>query len=181
MPRLLEVPAMNSIRSTESPTTQPSPVDDVSRTKSILVAEDDDEMRNLLVQALNDEGYLARGCRDGIELINQFDDYVAHRVPLPFALIISDIRMPWLTGLDVLQEFRKYVGFPRMILITAFGDSDTHQRARELGAAALLDKPFAVSQLIQLVEQVLHTPIPSPAHPPRKTDTASGGGMEHEG
>ena len=71
--------------------------------------------------------------------------------PLDYDLILSDLRMPALTGLEVL-EFLHDLPHPPFICMTAFGDPQTHETARKLGAAATIDKPFDLDELIELVQ-----------------------------
>ena len=73
------------------------------------------------------------------------------------ALIISDIRMPGFTGMEVLEETSRKEAFPPMILITAFGDEKTHALADELGVAAMFDKPFDMDDLLAKVRELLQT------------------------
>jgi DNA-binding response OmpR family regulator len=63
--------------------------------------------------------------------------------------------MPGVTGLEVLEGTREYKEFPPMILITAFGDEETHDQARRLGAAAIFDKPFDIDELLAKVREIL--------------------------
>jgi CheY-like chemotaxis protein len=72
-----------------------------------------------------------------------------------FDLIISDIRMPAHSGLEILEAGPQLKGFPPMILITAFGSELTHARARRFGAVAVFDKPFDVNDLLVKVREVL--------------------------
>lgn len=62
-------------------------------------------------------------------------------------VIIMDIRMPSRTGLEVLADLRKYDCHVPVVLITAFGARDVHEKARQLGAVAVFDKPFDVDDL----------------------------------
>jgi two-component system, response regulator, stage 0 sporulation protein F len=125
----------------------------------VLVAEDDDAMRHLLSKVLYADGYAAVECRDGIDLFGRLEAFVGRRATLDFDAIISDIVMPGLTGLDILEALHSRNGFPPMILITAFGDKGIHGRARKAGAAAVLDKPFGFDELLaKLHEIVPHQP-----------------------
>jgi len=123
--------------------------------RRILVAEDDKEMRTLLVQSLKREGYEVMECPDGLELMETLTAAATDGEMLNLSLIVSDIRMPWITGLDVLRGMRDYVGYPPVILITAFGDEETHEEALSLGAAAVFDKPFDVELLLDKVRDFL--------------------------
>ena len=130
----------------------------------VLLAEDDSEMRALLAMALVKSGYDVVECSDGIGMLTHL---AAFLLPDEFAgepvnLIISDIRMPGVTGMEVLEGKPQNRDFPPMILITAFGDAETHALANQYGAAAIFDKPFDVDLLMEKVKEVLsgtHVPI----------------------
>jgi len=116
--------------------------------RRVLVAEDDKGMRELLIKVLGADGYAAVECRDGIELFGHLEAFVGRRASLDFDVIISDILMPGPTGLEILEALHDRMGFPPMILITAFGDKGTHARAEKAGVAAVLDKPFEIDELL---------------------------------
>jgi CheY-like chemotaxis protein len=122
----------------------------------VLVADDVAEMRTLLVQALQAAGYRTGECRDGWDLLKQLKSYV---LPMPreetVDLVISDIRMPGLTGLEVLEGTECSADFPPVILITAFGDEQTHRLAVAGGAAAILDKPFDIDELVRTAQRIV--------------------------
>lgn len=125
-----------------------------SRPVRILLAEDDDEMRKLLVWCLRDHGYEVAEARDGIELCKQLAPQLAHAGAGGYDLVISDIRMPGTSGLQVLEGLQALAELPPMILITAFGDEATHGKVRDLGSA-VLDKPFELDDLLTLVAETL--------------------------
>jgi len=124
----------------------------------ILLAEDDTALRELLAESLRADGHDVVEAIDGGELIRaarsveavQF--YTRHE---PFDLVITDVRMPGVTGFDVLRYLAAAECPAPVIVITAFGDPDTHARALALGAAAVLDKPFDFEALRSVVLQVL--------------------------
>ncbi len=120
----------------------------------LLLAEDNTEMRKLLAWALRKQGYTVIECADGLCILRKLgltdEDQSDH-----FDLIISDIRMPGVTGLEVLEGKRIFNELPPMILITAFPDKDTLNQAEKLGAAAVLAKPFDVDELLAHVKRVL--------------------------
>ena len=131
-----------------------------SARRRILLGEDDADMRKLLAEALHEKGYQVVQCADGASVLNKLSSVlmepgVATKDPEPFDLIISDIRMPGITGLTILDGVRLFDGFPPMILITAFGDEETHAEARRQGAAAMFDKPFDVDELLDKVEELV--------------------------
>ena len=85
-----------------------------ARPQRILIAEDHDQFRRLLVESFRAEGYEVAECRNGMELIGLLHCLEEPARPNDFDLIISDIRMPGVTGLSVLaglQEFEeRYTG-----------------------------------------------------------------------
>lgn len=124
--------------------------------RSILLAEDDREMRKMLADALRRAGYKVLECPDGLQLLNQIGAVLfLHEEGEPIDLIISDVRMPGASGQEVLEQLHNCQGFPPMILITAFGDELAHAKAEWFGAAAMFDKPFDVDKLIDKVGELL--------------------------
>ncbi len=68
--------------------------------------------------------------------------HVAHAMESPLILILSDINMPGMTGLEMLPKLKALRPEVPVIMITAYGDADTKRRAIELGADGLLTKPI---------------------------------------
>ncbi|MHB8973711.1 MAG: response regulator [Pirellulaceae bacterium] len=125
----------------------------------VLLGEDDADMRAVLAEALRQNGYRVVECEDGLSVLNELSSLltsteVTGKDAEPFDLIISDIRMPGITGLTILDGVRLFDGFPPMILITAFGDAVVHTEAKWKGAAAIFDKPFDVDELMRKVEEL---------------------------
>ena len=123
----------------------------------VLLAEDDDEMRSLLAMTLRKSGYEVVECADGIGMLTYLAAFLLPNefMKEPLDLIISDIRMPGVTGMEVLEGKPQNHNFPPMILITAFGDAETHALARQFGAAAIFDKPFDLDVLLEKIKVVL--------------------------
>ncbi len=133
-----------------------STVSDVSSAKAasrILLAEDDFEMRKLLAWSLRNQGYSVIECMDGMCLLRKLG--FAGEKHEHVDLIISDIRMPGVTGLEVLEANRKFDELPPIILITAFPDKKTIADAERLGAAAILAKPFDIDDLLSHVRKIV--------------------------
>lgn len=126
------------------------------RCARLLLAEDDPELRHLLATVLRRDGHHVTEARSGVELL----DWVAaeldeHGSLDRFDLIISDIRLPGFSGLDMLASLRTAECPVPVVLITAFGDETTHAQAERLGAAAMFDKPFDVDDLRTTVAHVI--------------------------
>jgi DNA-binding response OmpR family regulator len=116
------------------------------RAARVLLAEDDQAFRALMASVLRGSGYEVLEAADGIELL----DHVAFglmrgEANRTFDLLVADIRMPGHTGLEILNGMRSVSLAVPVILITAFGDAETHKTAYELGAR-VLDKPFDLSE-----------------------------------
>lgn len=129
----------------------------------VLLAEDDEEMRTLLSQALRGCGYVVAECANGIQLVDHLQPLIESQDSVAYDLIISDIRMPGVTGMEVVAGLAKQEQCPPIILITAFGEAQTHSRAHALGVRWVLDKPFDMEELLDAVRHVIE---PSPKEEP---------------
>jgi DNA-binding response OmpR family regulator len=113
----------------------------------ILVAEDDSDMRRLVVEALRRDGYDVISVKDGgrllVTLAHEFVDESGTGLA---DLLVSDVRMPVCSGLQILEQLRAARWRTPVILMTAFGDSFMREHALELGAV-LFDKPFDLDDL----------------------------------
>jgi DNA-binding NtrC family response regulator len=116
----------------------------------VLLAEDDNDMRRLLVCTLRRAHCEVIEARNGLQLTEQIERSRQQDAP-SVDLIISDIRMPGCSGLDVLGALRRSDAATPVILITGFGDSETHAQAHRLGALAVFNKPFDMDDLHTLV------------------------------
>jgi CheY-like chemotaxis protein len=122
-------------------------------TMNIILAEDDYEFRSLLAAVLRGDGHSVTECPDGSSLL----DCLATSSPAEkpsCELVISDVRMPDLTALEILERLHPRQGRPVWILMTAFGERQVHAEAKKLGVAATLDKPFEIDDLRDKVREV---------------------------
>lgn len=127
------------------------PVQIAPRPIRILLAEDDPEMRRLLVLALEDRGFVVEALGCGARLLERLFTAVDAGADLP-DIVVSDLNMPGATGLEALEQVRDRCWATAFILVTAFATGSLERRARDLGAAVLA-KPFALRDLRNLVEQ----------------------------
>jgi DNA-binding NtrC family response regulator len=116
---------------------------------SVLIVEDDALMRSFLATILKEDGYRiieAANGREGLKKLESAD----------FDLVITDLRMPELSGLDLMKEARKEKTEMRWIVITAFGSISSAVEAMKAGAADYLTKPFRdPEELRHVVRRVL--------------------------
>lgn len=114
----------------------------------LLIVEDDEEMRDLLAEALIEEGYRAESVPDGAQALIRLRNET-------FSAIVLDQRMPGLSGLDILPGVKMICPDTPVILITAFGDDNTRGEAMDKGASACLLKPFPMAELFRAVRNAL--------------------------
>jgi DNA-binding response OmpR family regulator len=113
---------------------------------SALVAEDDPELRRLIVRALSRDGFVVSEARDGHELIEIAHSMVREDQCSP-ALVITDVRMPGRDGLSALGELKLTLVNAVILVITAFPDEAVLAAARGVGAIGVLHKPFPLEVL----------------------------------
>jgi DNA-binding response OmpR family regulator len=135
------------------------------RPPRVLLAEDDAELRRFLATTLRRDGYEVIEAKNGDELLSLIGSQILSPLDRPaIDLVVSDIRMPGQSGLRVLASLRRADWGTPVVLITAFGDRETHEEARRLGAVAVFDKPFDIDDLRTVVMNVI-----GPATPPKAT------------
>ncbi len=114
-----------------------------------LVVDDDAESRDLLCEVLEANGYgdvVAVG--DGLaarEVLKQDGGR---------SIIIADLHMPNESGLDLLRNLRKQHSEYKIVLMSSFISATERKLAEDLGASALLDKPFRLSDLLQVISEL---------------------------
>lgn len=112
----------------------------------ILIVEDEDMIREGISDYLTDCGYETIQAADGLEALEQFSN---HQV----ALVLLDIQMPKLNGLEVLSEIRKSSQVP-VLMLTAFQDEEYKMSAFAAFADGYLEKPFSLSLLKVRVDAI---------------------------
>ena len=129
--------------------------EDVSRPARIAVAEDDREMRSLVAEALRRDGHDVTELVDGATLLVRIARQYRIKAPAEkLDLVVSDVRMPVISGLAILRGLRDAHCATPVILMTAFGDDATRREAQALDAV-LFDKPFKLAVLRQAVRDLL--------------------------
>lgn len=115
---------------------------------TILVVEDNESMARMLYQTLSSEGYKVMLCTDtpqGVDKIqNEYID-----------LVLTDLRLPSGTGIDILSSVREQSPFTPVIIMTAFGRFEDAVRAVKEGAYDFITKPFDPDHLLLLIKRAL--------------------------
>jgi CheY-like chemotaxis protein len=116
----------------------------------VLLVEDEDQLRRVMKDLLEREGYTVVEARDGVQALDQVDRFAPD-------VIILDLNLPGLDGYGVLTQLRSRPttrAIPVMVL-TAKGDEDNEVRVFELGADDFITKPFRARALSARLEAVL--------------------------
>lgn len=121
----------------------------------VLIAEDDDEFRRLLASAFAEAGFAVSECPDGSRLFTTTVGSILDGTKPKIDLIVSDVRMPGYTGMEFLSRLHDFRWNIPVILITAFGDGETHAKALRMGAFTVVDKPFEIGLLVQIARLAL--------------------------
>lgn len=117
--------------------------------RTVLVVEDDPGMRSLLATVLSEEGYRVETARDGTEGLSKLRSVEPD-------LVITDLRMPGLSGIDLMREGRRLGSESRWIVITAYGSIAGAVEAMREGASDYLTKPLQSPEELRLsVRRVL--------------------------
>lgn len=118
----------------------------------ILIAEDEKDIRDLIMLTLQFSGFEVVSARDGAEAVELAPT-------AKFDLIMMDVRMPRMTGYEACREIKKMDGMDQVpvIFLSAKGQETEVQEGIEAGAVAYVLKPFAPDQLIRKINEVLNS------------------------
>jgi two-component system response regulator FlrC len=120
------------------------PSENGDESERILVVDDDPSMRTALMETVKRLGYSVQGAVDGIDAI---DRMVRFR---PW-LVLTDLRMPRLNGLELIKEVKARAPHATIVLMTAYGAIETAVEAMKLGASEYLLKPFSMDLLERVI------------------------------
>jgi len=117
-------------------------------TANILIVEDDPKMRNSLKEIMGREGYLTDSAETGEEaLLKMRQTY--------YDLVITDLRLPGIDGMEVLRTVQKAVLDTSVVIITAYASVDNAVEAMKEGAEDYIAKPFNIDEIRLVVKKVL--------------------------
>lgn len=119
--------------------------------KSILIVDDEIHVREGLSELLQQEGFHVETAGNGKEAL-------ALSVNKKFDLMISDIKMPEMDGMQLLDNVQKANPDIRVIMVTAFGDVQTYLKAMQLGAHEYINKPIKLPELKRVIATIMDEP-----------------------
>ncbi len=116
--------------------------------QKVLIVDDDAESRDLLREVLEANGYIVEVFEDGAAARQAISRDAEYRI------VIADLRMPEESGLELLRNLRQQNFKHDMILMSSFISGSEKKLAEDFGAHALLEKPFRLSELVQIVAEL---------------------------
>jgi DNA-binding NtrC family response regulator len=120
----------------------------MTNAERLLIVDDDQSMRAALYESLSSCGYEVETAENGADALVKFKEG-------QFAVVVTDMRMPKMSGMDVLRGVKKISPKTPVILITAYGTVNTAVEAMKEGAAEFIMKPFSLDDLEFAVKNVL--------------------------
>jgi two-component system, OmpR family, alkaline phosphatase synthesis response regulator PhoP len=118
------------------------------KTNKILIVDDEKNIRMTIRQSLMDMDVDCDTAINGEEALSKLKD-------TDFGLVLLDLRLPGMDGMDVLQKLREDRPDIRVVIITAHGTIDSAVDAMKLGAVDFIQKPFSPEEIRELVSQVI--------------------------
>ncbi len=117
-------------------------------TAKVLVIEDDEVLRQLLIDVLSDQTYVVEATETGEEGLSAMEQDV-------FDIVLLDINLPGMDGMDVLRLAPARQPDAQVVMMTAFGTVDTAVEAMKQGAFDYINKPFSTDELILTIRRAL--------------------------
>jgi DNA-binding NtrC family response regulator len=114
----------------------------------IILIEDEEIMRVSLEDSLSSDGYIVHAYEKGIDSVNAFKKN-------EFSLVITDVRLPDITGFDILKAIIKIDDSVPVIMMTAFGTIKDAVEAMKFGAFDYITKPFSLEEFMSIVKKSL--------------------------
>lgn len=118
----------------------------------ILVVDDDKDLCNLISDIMKEDGYRVSKAYDADAAINKI---IKNKIDI----LIIDNKLSGSSGISVIERSKHLNPAMRAIMISAYGNTSTKLRARDLGVYDFLDKPFDINILLRRVSDLVFTPI----------------------
>lgn len=115
--------------------------------QKLLIVDDQKGIRRLLTEVFSDYCSEIESCGDGVKALEVIPEFKPD-------LIIMDVKMPGMSGIDVLKKLRESGNASRVILMTAYGDQFFMNQAEALGIARFIIKPFDLNELKKQVGEI---------------------------
>lgn len=130
-----------------------APMEDPAGKKSILIVDDEAPFRFASGVALRRKGYRVTEAGDGKQALEKVLE--ARERSDPFHLVVTDIRMPEMSGLELIDALKRYEVAVPVCAITCFGDKELVCELSRKGCRDYLEKPFEPEELVEQIETIL--------------------------
>lgn len=124
----------------------------------VLVVDDDDAVRSIIVRELEQERFEVQGASDGEAAINLVR--AVQEEEEKFDVILLDIKMPKADGFEVLKYVKRVTPETKVIMVTAYADTRNAIEALRLGASDFVSKPFDFDEILASIRHVLDGATP---------------------
>lgn len=114
----------------------------------LLIVDDQKGIRTLLTEVFEASGHATNACGTGLQALETIPAFQPD-------LVIMDVKMPGMSGIDVLKRLRELAHPCQVILMTAYGEQHYVDQASDLGVARFITKPFDLNELKKQVEALL--------------------------
>ena len=116
---------------------------------TVLVIDDQPGIRRLMAEVLQEDGYNVAIAANGYEALQKVKEITPQ-------LILMDMKMPGMDGLETFRELKKLGKAERVIMMTAYGELELVKEAMSLGAYKYITKPFDINLIKTMVIEALH-------------------------
>ena len=116
--------------------------------KRILIVDDEPDVRNFLSTLIQDAGFQTETAVDGVDALEKIQ-------ARPYALVLLDLKIPGVTGLEVLAAIREQQPTAKVIIITGYASIETAVAGARMGAIDYLPKPFTPEEIRHVTENAL--------------------------
>lgn len=118
----------------------------------VLIVDDDQNMRLTLAEILSDDGYSVRVASSGEEAVELCRNFT-------FRLILMDVRMPGIDGLEAFRQIRRHCRRSQICLMSAYDNADLEQTALREGVFMYMRKPVEIEAVVKLLAEVTSTSL----------------------
>ncbi len=111
-------------------------------TKRILIVDDEEGYRRVLLNSLTDSGYETKAVKNGLEALEEIKRQ-------RYSIILLDVKMPGMDGIELLEQIQgtKFISHSNIVIITAYTDRDIAREAVRKGAKKVIVKPFSMDDI----------------------------------
>lgn len=125
----------------------------MSKTYEILIVDDEVRLTHCLQLVLSIEGHSVKTASNGLEAYNLIKE--TYESGAHFDLLITDICMPMMSGMELLEKLKSYPERPVILGITGYMDSDTIMEFSSKGIAGFIGKPFTSDELLVKISEIM--------------------------